>query len=515
MKGQQKPRIQIEPKRCESDGQGAAMLMQAYGLTLDEWQRLIVDCWLGKDKAGAYTVTSAGLSVPRQNGKNVCIEAREFYGLTVNGERILHTAHQVRTAKKAFRRLVGMFTDKKHPEITKAVKKIRYGIGEESIELNNGGIIEFTARSRQAARGYDGISLVVYDEAQELTDEQAEAIMAVLSASATGTRQLIYTGTPPYVGCTGEVFRRFRQACIMAAGKGEPQNSSWHEWGIAADNITDINTEDKALWYEANPALGYRLTEEFTQEEHKTLSPDGFARERLGWWAKPAEVKDLLAIDAAIWDSCASDEERPEGKTAYGVKFSRDGAEVVLAGAVIPKTMSQEMRIGIAGEGQRPGSGTETAWTGPSFTGEKGRISLIAIEPTGNGLQWLANWLNARYKQASCIVIDGTNGADVLIEKLKPSGGGSWVLKGSVIKPTAQNVIAAAGMLINDLNEGAITWYSRQEELRDSAITATKRPLAGGWAFGGQTSTPIEACALALWGCRTSKRDPSRKMRIG
>lgn len=491
MKGNQIPRIRIEPPRSATDGTGAAMLMQAYGVTLDEWQRLVLDSWLGTDPAGQYTVTSAGLSVPRQNGKNCIVEARELYGLVVNGERILHTAHQVRTAKKAFRRLVNIFTDKKHPEIVNAVKKIRYGIGEESIELNNGGIIEFTARSRQAARGYDGISLVVYDEAQELTDEQAEAIMAVLSASATGTRQLIYIGTPPYIGCTGEVFRRFRQGCIVAAGKGETMKSSWHEWGIAAENIAEIDTQDKRLWYEANPALGYRLTEEFTAEEYKTLSGDGFARERLGWWAKPAAAEIILAIDTRLWDSCASDQERPEGKTAYGVKFTPDGSEVVLAGAVIPRKPA--------------GGGADPA----------GRITLIAIEPTGNGLQWLADWLNERYKQACCVVIDGKNGADVLIEKLKPSGGGSWVFKNSIIKPSAQNVTTAASMLLNDLSEHTITWYSKQEELRDSAITATKRPISGGWGFGGQTSAPIEACSLALWGCRTSSRDPSRKMRVG
>ena len=47
MKGNQTPRIKIEPVRSGSDGQGAAMLMQAYVLQLDEWQRLVVDCWLG------------------------------------------------------------------------------------------------------------------------------------------------------------------------------------------------------------------------------------------------------------------------------------------------------------------------------------------------------------------------------------------------------------------------------------------------------------------------------------
>ena len=94
MKGNQTPRIKIEPARTDTDGKGAAMLMQAYGVTLDEWQQLVLNCWLGQDETGGYNVTSAGLSVPRQNGKNCIVEAREFYGLVVNGERILHTAHQ-------------------------------------------------------------------------------------------------------------------------------------------------------------------------------------------------------------------------------------------------------------------------------------------------------------------------------------------------------------------------------------------------------------------------------------
>ncbi len=487
MKGNQIPRIRVEPPRADTDGKGAAMLMQAYGCTLDEWQQLCIDAWLGKDQTGAYNVTSAGISVPRQNGKSEALLARCFYGLVVNGEGILFSAHQMRSVKAMFRRLVSMFTDKRHPEVIKTVKQIRYGIGEESIELNSGGVIQFMSRSRQAARGFAGISLVILDEAAEVTDDQMEAIMAVLSASSTGTRQIIYAGTPPYIGCTGEVFRRFRQACIASAGKGENTKNSWHEWGVAADSLQEIDTADKRLWYEANPALGYRLTEEFTEEEYKTLSGDGFARERLGWWAKPAAAAEAtLAIDAALWDSCASNEERPEsGKTAYGVKFTPDGAEVVLAGAIIPKG------------------------------GKEARIALLAIEPTGAGLSWLANWLNERYKTASAVVIDGRNGADVLIEKIRPAGGGAWALKDSVIKPSAQNVVTAASMLINDLNEHAVTWYSKQEELRDSAITAVKRPISGGWGFGGQTSAPIEACSLALWGCRTAKRDPARQMRIG
>jgi hypothetical protein len=475
MKGSQEPRIRIEPDRVATDGADAAVLMREYGNSLDPWQEMVVNCWLGVDDAGDYTTTSAGLALPRQNGKNVCLEAREFFGMVINGEKILHTAHQVKTAKKSFKRLESMFTDKRHPEIGELVKYIRHANGEEAIELLNGGSIEFSARSRQAARGFDGISLVVFDEAQELQDDQIEAILATLSASATGTRQIIYTGTPPYPGCPGTVFRRRRTGCLNDAGP----HDAWHEWSVEAKQADEINVEDTTLWYMTNPAMGIRLTEDFTKTELTTMTPDGFARERLGWWY-PALIEENKAVNQEDWKACCSALPKPEGKTAYGVKFSVDGSVVSLCGAVIPKD-------------------------GPA------RISLIDIRPMGMGTQWLADWLNKRYDKASCVVIDGKNGADVLIDKIADK----WKAKNSVIRIKARDVIASTSMLTDMLTERSVTWYKEQEILNQSAVSSTKRPIAGGWGFGGDNSTPIEAAALALWGAKTSKRDPARKMLIG
>lgn len=476
MTGSQEPRFQVEPERASTDGADAAELFGAYSSQLDTWQRLVLDCWMGKGTDGRYSVTSAGLSVPRQNGKNVILEAREFFGMVISGEKILHTAHQVRTSKKSFRRLVNLFTDKRHPEITELVKQIRFTNGEECIELFNGGVVEYSARSRQAARGFDGISLVVFDEAQELTDDQIDAILPTLSASATGTRQIIYTGTPPYPGCPGDVFRRRREAAL----KDPSPHDAWHEWSVEADSLEKIELGDRTVWAASNPSLGLHLTEEFTEEELKSMAPDGFARERLGWWSPVISEELIRAIPVKDWDACASPELKPEGKTAFGVKFSADGAEVVLSGAVIPQN-------------------------GPA------RISLIQRKPTGLGTQWLADWLCERYSKASCVVIDGKNGVDVLIDKLTPV----WKAKNSVVRANAKQVIAAASTLANEVAERTVTWYEKQVALRDSAINATKRPFAGGWGFGGDDPGPVEACALALWGARTSKRDPGRRMKIG
>ena len=162
------------------------------------------------------------------------------------------------------------------------------------------------------------------------------------------------------------------------------------------------------------------------------------------------------------------------------MKFSPDGSEVALCVAVVPQE-------------------------GPA------RIELIDRRPTGLGTQWLADWLNERYQKAACVVIDGKNGVDVLVDKIAPT----WRMKGSVIRPTAKDVIAAVSTLVDALNEQTVTWFDKQDALRDSAITSTKRPIGGGWGFGGEDSAPIEACALAFWGAKNSKRDPSRKMRIG
>lgn len=476
MTGSQEPRIRIEPERVDTDGGDAAELMAAYGSKLDPWQRLVLDCWLGKNAAGDYTMTTGGLAVPRQNGKNVILRGREFFGMVVCGEKILHTAHQVVTAKKHFRELAGMFTDKRHPEITDLVANIRYTNGEEAIELKAGGSIEFMTRSRQRARGFDGLSVIVLDEAQELTDEQLEAIMATQAASKTGTRQMILTGTPPYPGCPGTVFRRNRETCMTEPLPGD----AWHEWSVEGESVDQINMDDRTLWYMANPALGYRLTEDFTATERGKMAADGFARERLGWWSPVLTQAVVYAIQAAEWDACRSHKPKPEGRTAYGVKFAADGAEVVLCGAVIPAE-------------------------GPA------RISLIDRRPTALGMQWLSDWLCARYARASCVVIDGKNGADVLIDKLSDV----WKAKNSVIRAGAKQVIAAAGTLCDAVAERSVTWFDGQPILRESAVTATKRPIAGGWGFGGDDPGPVEACALALWGARTTKRDPTREMRVG
>ena len=102
-----------------------------------------------------------------------------------------------------------------------------------------------------------------------------------------------------------------------------------------------------------------------------------------------------------------------------------------------------------------------------------------------------ADWLNDRYGKASCVVIDGRNGVDVLVERIKDT----WRAKNSVIRPAAKDVIAAVSGFTNGISEGTLTWYKPQTVLNESAITAVKRPIAGGFGFG---SAQIVGVAVEL-----------------
>lgn len=435
---------------------------------------------LAVDEDGTPTYLTVGLSVPRQNGKNAILEAYEFYKLVVCGESILHTAHLVKTVKKSFERLARMFKDPRNVEVAALVETIRYTNGEQGIYLTTGACIEFASRSRGGGRGAT-YSVVVFDEAQELTDEQVEAIMPTLAASPTGYRQLVYTGTPPGPTCPGTVFGNVRSSALREGGAAK---LAWLEWGVermpsAGSTFADL-MEDV---YASNPAMGVRLDIDFAESEFNTMSLDGFARERLGWWSEAAGA--ARAIGAKLWEGSAIDAigKAYPHRTAFAVKFSKDGSMYALAGC----------------KSRKDGSAA---------------VELIEVGGTAGGTRELARALNERRTTASAVAVDGLSGASALcvnLAELKAP-------RGYVVRMSTSDVISASQGFVDALADGTLK-HTRQKALDDSATGSAKRPIGsrGGWGFGEDGThdpTAVEACAAAFWCLRNTKRDPKRKQRL-
>lgn len=464
--GSQEPCVRVAPQYAETDGIQAEQILRNGELMLDPWQGLVLCDWMALAPSGKWLCRTCGGSVPRQNGKTGLVEARAEAGMIMYNEQVIYTAHLQKTATETFEEMASFFDT---PKLRKYLKDIKTALGREQIILKSGARVKFLARTRNGGRGQHG-DLLIFDEAQELSIEAQASFIPAISASI--NPQTVYTGTPPDPSSDGAVFRGIRDKAI----NGKTQSTAWFEYSV--EEIGDVTNRDR--WVETNPALGRRILPTTIEGELEQMPADTFARERLGYWTPVVKHELDYALDKDVWEACKSTEPKPEGKTAYGVKFSADGSTVALCGAVIPDS-------------------------GPT------RISLIELRPTGHGIGWLADWLNQRYKKASCVVIDGRNGVDVLVERIADT----WKVKGSIIRPTSRDMIAATGTLTNALNEKSVTWFHQQEALNDSAITSVKRSLGGGWCFGGDNSTPIEAASLALWGAQNSKRNPNKTMRIG
>lgn len=474
MEARQTPTFERFPmESTTTDGPMGTQLASAFFGDPLPWQQHVLDVLLARDARDKYAYHAVALSVPRQNGKSWDARSRCFYGIVAEGEKILYTCQHGDTADEMFRDLSNVFEDEDNAELHAMLRAVRKTNGQQAIYLENGGYIRFTTRTNSLARGrsYD---VIVYDEAQELTPAQQAASLPTISASSKHNTQVIYLGTPPNPECPGTVFVSMHD---QAHGEKVPP-FAWMEWAVT--EIGDV--ADRSRWYETNPSLG-TLIDETAIEGELSMSAEDFARERLGWWT-PARTSQA-AIPRDLWrkaeiKAIAGLYRR---KTAFAVKFTTDGSAYALAGAKM---------------------------------NAKGEVAfeLVELGTTAGGTKPLAEALYARRGKTACVVVDGLNGAGTLCEQLDALG----CPRGYVVRPNAGNVITAATGLVDGLKDGTVK-HTRQAALDASALSATVRPIghSGGWGFGSDgmhQSEPVEACALAVWAVRTTRRNPARKQRM-
>lgn len=467
--GSQVPRVARVPSHVWSHADDASFLSSSYGLTPDPWQSAVLEAWLGEKRDGKWAAGRCGLAVPRQNGKNGVLEVRELYGMVALGEKFLHTAHEVKTARKAFVRLSSFFENhRRYPELAAMVEDIRKTNGQESIVLTNGGSVEFVARSRGSGRGYT-VDVLVMDEAQELSDEALEALLPTISAAPSRNPQMILTGTPPGPGSVGEVFTRTRELGVT----GKDKRLAWHEWSV--EGVVDVR--DRALWAAVNPALGSRLHASVVEDELAALSPDGFARERLGRWA--AESLNAV-LDPAAW-AAAAVLDPPDGVRSYALDMSPD----------------RSVAIGVCA---RPTDGPV-------------HVEVVRHERAAAGSGWAVEFLSERWPDAAAVVVDSQSPAMALLPELTARNV-------RVTVTSAADMAKACGMLLDAVQSvpRGVTHFD-QPALNQALAGAKKRPIgqAGGWGWDrkslGTDLSPLVAVTLAHYGALTSRRNPGRRSR--
>lgn len=468
--GSQKPTFEVIPDSSIDyvDGEDAAAMSSDYGLTLDVWQSYMLKHWLARDSSGRLSATTCGASVPRQNGKNGAIEALELYEMVVLGRRILHTAHEVKTSRKAFARLLSFFENPLYPDLTSMVKNIRKTNGQEAIYLEGGGSIEFIARSKSSGRGFT-VDTLVLDESQELSEEALEALQPTISSAPSGEPRRVIVGTPPSSLSDGEVFQRVYDS----AHAGEAPRSVWMEWAASHDD--DIH--DPEVWYATNPSLGIRLDPDTVRDELSGFSEASFKRERLGVWGVQDNAES--ALDSDDWNNCQVDSILPTGNgisLGIDVSPSRRQASLVASGKDV-----------------------------------EGKTWVDVIESRQGDIRWIIPLVKkiTSDKKVVAVVIDAGSPAGSLIDVLTKEGIEVTTLGTNL-------VIQAVGGFYDAVVSGSLR-HLGQSILTAAALSAGKRKIGQAWGWKrpeeGTDITPLVGATLAHFGLGWTKAKPATKVK--
>jgi hypothetical protein len=473
-KGDQEPRFLSlppgKPAQPDDFADRAVKLARFARINLDPWQELVLRSMLRtapeSDRWASYENL---LLVPRQNGKSLTLEAFDLAKLFLSppGHMVMHTAHQLKTAKESFRHLQSVL--KNVPELWAEIARVNGAHGEEGFELKNGSRLLFVARGvNGSGRGFSPDD-VLFDEAYRLPPEAEEALIYAVSAKP--NPQLVYASS------TGFPESTVLWSLVQRGRAGGDESLMMAEW--SADPSLDLTDERQmqTAVAQSNPALGFRLTMAKTRTEwRKAVTQgrlEGFGRERCGLWAEEGAQS---VFPAGSWENCSDTGSQIVGTPMFSVVVSvdRTRASIGVCGArsdQIPHLETVENRGG-------------TDWIVPE-------MAQIAARNGGS------------------VVIDPSSPAGSLIDDLQAAGVKVWTV-------TARDYAQACGWLFDAVQNKEVRHLPAappapggpsDPELAEAVAGTQLRTLAGGFAWDLRKPladiTPLVAVTLACWGFRT------------
>jgi hypothetical protein len=299
------------------------------GKTLDGAQRLAVELMMAETAEGRWAARSTGRAESRQNGKGDELEVVEAWDLTQRAAPVVHSAHEIPTAKSAHQRLVAHLES--HRDLRRLVSKIRYANGDQAIEMVNGGVIVYRTRTAGGGRGLDDIARLVVDEAQHAQPEQLASANPILSANP--NPQTNFTGSAGILE-KSNFWWALRKRALKALAGGDAGQFSWLEHSAEVVSLSrdgrvlseSPDPADEQAWRKANPAFGIRIERDFFAEELGVLGPHLFAREHLCVWDPCPDEEggflpfdtwaDLSVTDPTVRDVCFGVSVAPDGQFA-------------------------------------------------------------------------------------------------------------------------------------------------------------------------------------------------------
>src|SRR5690606_25047414 len=350
--------------------------------------------------------------IPRQVGKTYLIGCIIFALCLLHPKlTVIWTAHRKTTAAETFQVFDGMA---QRPKVAPHIRQVLRGKADEKILFNNGARILFGARESGFGRGFSDVDVLVFDEAQIMTEATLEDMAAAQNVAKNPLTFMM--GTPPRPKDPGETFTLIRQEAL----DGESDGVLYIE--MSADRGCDLM--DREQWRKANASFPKRTSERAMLRLRKMLkNDDSWRREGLGIWDEFSVHRPV--ISAATWETFQ------DVGPANGTKPN-----------ALAVDMSHSREISVTAcwlEGEH--AHAEEIWAG---TDEDAAV----------------DWIAARAGRRIPVVIDNISPASSMAPKLRAR-------KCRVIGTGPQDMSRACGMLVSRATAGTFS-HGNQPAVNDA-----------------------------------------------
>ena len=329
LRGATKPRLQSIPIKGSTKLDDVKQLCEIIGMPLLPWQEYVLKDMLTVDKKGNWIRKTNLLLIARQNGKThlarmlilahlIKWDSRNVLIMSSNRSMALDTFRQVAQVLETNDHLKGF------------VKQIRYANGTESIEMLDGRRLDVVAATRDGSRGRTADFLFI-DELREINEEGFRA--AVPTTRARPNSQTLLTSN------AGDAFSVVLNGMRERALENPPKTFGYYEY--SAPQYCKIT--DRQGWAQANPALGYTITESALEEAVATSPIENTRTELLCQWIDSLSSPWPHGVLEETSDSSLTIPAGGYTVFAFDVSPSRRNASLV-AGQILP---SGKIGVGI------------------------------------------------------------------------------------------------------------------------------------------------------------------------
>jgi phage terminase large subunit-like protein len=321
LRGATKPRIQSAPLKGKNKFEDVLEIAKLLNVSFLPYQEYILKDMLTVDKNDMWIRKSSLLLISRQNGKTFLARMLILTHLLKWNTDVLIMSSNRSMALETFRQVANSLENSDH--LKGMVKQIRHANGTESIEMLSGARLDVVAATRDGSRGRSINGLLYIDEVREISEEGYRAAMPVTRAHANS--HVLLTSN------AGDAFSVVLNQLRERALDNPPKSFGFYEY--SAPQYCKI--DDRAAWAQANPALGYTITEEAIEEAIATSPIENTRTETLCQWI------DSLSSPwpHGILEETSNSELQipPGGYTIFGfdVSPSRRNASLV-AGQILP-----------------------------------------------------------------------------------------------------------------------------------------------------------------------------------